>query len=171
MQNKFHSPSCYDIGPYASTHAYVIACYDKDISYYTHASSADLGEDLFEYEGQRSKYVEHLRATRDNLFSDPSPFPPQEPLALAHGDFCGRNIMVHDGHVRAIIDWEFAGSYPLSELLGGSGVELFVLDDDSLREYGMWSDRINEMAVEKARARGWDEERIELLVGEGNMEL
>jgi len=35
----------------------------------------------------------------------------------------------------------------------------------------MWSDRINEMAVEKARARGWDEERIELLVGEGNMEL
>ena len=38
-------------------------------------------------------------------------------------------------------------------------------------EYGKWSDRINDLAVEKARARGWDKGKIELLVGPGNMEL
>ena len=79
--------------------------------------------------------------------------------------------MIQDGHVRAIIDWEFAGSYPLSELLGGTGVELFELEDENLVEYGEWSDRIRELITEKAKARGWDESKIALLVGEGNMEL
>lgn len=79
--------------------------------------------------------------------------------------------MVHNGHISAIIDWEFAGSYPLSELLGGTGVELFELEDENLLEYGQWSDRIRDMVVEKARGRGWGEEKIALLVGEGNREL
>lgn len=43
-----------------------------------------------------------------------------------------RNIVVHDGHISAVIDWVFAGSYPMSELLGGVGVELFELEDEIL---------------------------------------
>lgn len=169
-RNKFHSPTFYDIGPYPSTHAYVIACYDKEIHYYTNAPAEDLDEDLFE-DTSKEEFIESLRTARDKLFSDMSSFLPQEPFALVHGDFCGRNMMVHNGHISAIIDWEFAGSYPLSELLGGVGVELFELEDDNLVEYRKWSDKIKDAVVEKVRSRGWDEDKVALLVGQGNREV
>ena len=79
--------------------------------------------------------------------------------------------MVHNGNISAVIDWEFAGSYPLSELLGGMGVELFELEDENLLEYRQWSDRIRDVLVEKVRSRGWEEDRVALLVGLGNREL
>ena len=79
--------------------------------------------------------------------------------------------MVHNGHISAVIDWEFAGSYPLSELLGGVGVELFELEDDNLLEYGQWSDRIRDAIVEKVRGGGWDEDQVALMGGPGNREL
>ena len=79
--------------------------------------------------------------------------------------------MVHNGHIRAVIDWEFAGSYPLSEVLGGTGIGFFELEDENLREYGEWSDRLRHLIVNKARARGWEEEKTALLVGPGNEEL
>lgn len=43
-----------------------------------------------------------------------------------------RNIVVHDGHISAVIDMEFAGSCPMSELLGGVGVEWFEMEDEIL---------------------------------------
>lgn len=148
----------------------MIACYDGEICYYTNASAEDLDEDLFE-STSREKFIESLRTARDTLSSDTSSFIPQEPFALVHGDFCGRNMMVHKGHISAIIDWEFAGSYPLSELLGGVGVELFELEDDNLLEYRQWSDQIRDVMVEKVRSKGWDEDKVALLVGQGNREL
>ncbi|CAD6574326.1 MAG: hypothetical protein ASARMPRED_006663 [Alectoria sarmentosa] len=146
--DKFHSPAFYDIGPYPSTHVCVVACYDKEICYYTNASAEELDEGLFETT-PKEHFIESLRTCRDRLFSDISSFLPQEPFALMHGDFCGRNTTVHDGHISAVIDWEFAGSCPLSELLGGVGGELFELEDDNLLEYRQWSDRIKDGVVEK----------------------
>ena len=157
--------------PYASTHAYVMACYDKDIYYYSHASDEDLDPDLVDNPTEKEDFIAELRSTRARLLADPSDFLPQEPFALVHGDFCGRNILVHDGHVRSIIDWEFAGFYPLNEVVGGTGIELFELEDANLMEYGMWGDRMRDLLVDKARFRGWEEEKVELLVGQGNTEL
>ena len=148
----------------------MIACYDKEIYYYTNVSAEDLDEDLFE-NTSKEKFIESLRTTRDNLISDASSFLPPEPFALVHGDFCGRNLLVHNGNISAVIDWEFAGSYPLSELLGGIGVELFELEDDNLLEYRQWSDRIRDAMVEKVRNRGWEEYKVALLVGPGNRKL
>ncbi|WUF26826.1 aminoglycoside phosphotransferase family protein [Kribbella sp. NBC_00482] len=31
------------------------------------------------------------------------------PLSLVHGDFCPKNLLIHDGSVVGFIDWEFAG--------------------------------------------------------------
>ncbi|MGW6195073.1 phosphotransferase family protein [Kribbella sp. NPDC055110] len=31
------------------------------------------------------------------------------PESLVHGDFCPKNLLIHDGTVAGIIDWEFAG--------------------------------------------------------------
>ncbi|PVH83497.1 kinase-like protein, partial [Cadophora sp. DSE1049] len=39
-------------------------------------------------------------------------FPNQEPYVLSHGDLHAGNIMVKDGKIEAIIDWELAGYYP-----------------------------------------------------------
>lgn len=147
-----------------------MACYDKEIYYYTHAPDEDLDQDTFE-DIPKDKFLTGLQAKRDKLAANPAPFLPQEPFALVHGDFCGRNMIIHNGKINAIIDWEFAGSYPLSELLGGTGIEMFELDDDNLLEHGQWSDKIRDLIVDKARARAWNDEKLELLVGEGNREL
>ncbi|WP_328999768.1 phosphotransferase [Kribbella sp. NBC_00709] len=32
------------------------------------------------------------------------------PVSLVHGDFCPKNILIHDGTVVGFIDWEFAGA-------------------------------------------------------------
>lgn len=40
-----------------------------------------------------------------------------EPFVLVHGDFHGRNIIMRGTQVQAVLDWEFAGAYPLGELL------------------------------------------------------
>ena len=119
----------------------------------------------------KENFIASLQATRDRLAADPSPFLPQEPFALVHGDFCGQNMMIHKSRIAAIIDWEFSGSYPLSEILGGMGIELFELDDDNMREHHQWSDRIRDGIVDKARAKGWKEDDIGLLVGAGNQDL
>ena len=39
-------------------------------------------------------------------------FPNQGPYVLTHGDLHAGNIMVKDGKIEAIIDWELAGYYP-----------------------------------------------------------
>ena len=148
----------------------MVACYDKEICYYTNASAEELDEGLFETT-PKEHFIESLRTCRDRLFSDISSFLPQEPFALMHGDLCGRNTMVHDGHFSAVIDWEFAGSCPFSELLGGVGGELFELEDDNLLEYRQWSDRIKDEVVEKVRSKGWDEKKVALSVGQGNREV
>ena len=68
--------------------------------------------------------------------------------------FAAKISLVHDGQICAIIDWDFASSYRLSELLGGVGSDLFRLeDDDNLVEHRRWSDNITHMVVEKARSR------------------
>lgn len=46
-----------------------------------------------------------LKELKDN-------FPKAEPYVLTHGDLHFENIIVKDGKIEAIIDWEFAGFYP-----------------------------------------------------------
>jgi len=93
-----------------------------------------------------------------------------EPFVLVHGDFNGRNIMMQGTKVQAVLDWEFSGSYPLSELIGGGiGVDVLdVIDDESEEENSKWSNRIVKMAAETARKRGWVEREVEMLIGDGD---
>ncbi|KAL9005351.1 MAG: hypothetical protein Q9188_001867 [Gyalolechia gomerana] len=170
-RDRFHSAEHYDIGPYASTKQYVLACYDKEICYYTRAPDSDIDWDLFET-ASRDDWIEQLQTERKVVDQDPSAFLPEEPLVLVHGDLHGRNIMVKDGSVQAVLDWEFAGAYPLSELLGGMGVDVLEVDDDeSAVKNNIWSEKIVEMAGVMARERGWKQRWIDLLVGNGNPKL
>jgi aminoglycoside phosphotransferase (APT) family kinase protein len=95
-----------------------------------------------------------------------------EPFVLVHGDFNGRNIIMHGTQVQAVIDWEFAGAYPLSELLGGISVDVMeVYDHESEEENALWSRAIVRMVGETARKRGWDAKELALLLGDGDRVL
>lgn len=171
LQDKFHSPDCYDIGPYDSMHDYVLACYDKEIYYYTHAPASTIDQSLFDVV-PRDQFVKSLQETRDRLASSPSSFLPEQPFALVHNDINGRNIMMRDNKIAAILDWEFAGSYPLSEILAGRGVDMLeMVDEETAEENGVWSLRMLELVAEAAIARGKGEEKVKMLVGDGNEEL
>lgn len=36
----------------------------------------------------------------------------ESPIVFTHGDIAARNILVRDGRIVAVLDWEFAGWYP-----------------------------------------------------------
>lgn len=72
--------------------------------------------------------------------------------------------------MQGVLDWEFPGAYPLSELLGGGiGVNILEVDDDeSARENTLWSRDIVRKVGEMARRRGWDEKELALLLSDGD---
>ena len=109
----------------------MLACYDKEIYYYTHAPEADVDMGLFE-ETSKSTFIDSLKATRDALSASSTTGLPKQPLVLAHGDFHGPNIMINENkQISAILDWEFVGSYPLSKIDVG-GFEM--VDDKTVDE-------------------------------------
>lgn len=149
----------------------MLACYDKEIYYYLNASAEDIDQGFFE-DVSKEDFIKTLQDTRQSIAEDNTAFLPEEPLVLVHGDLHGRNIMMKDGRIEAILDWEFAGSYPLSELLGGMGVDLLEVEDDAgEEENNNWSEVIVKLAGDIAKSRGWDDRRLGLLVGDGNLEL
>lgn len=149
----------------------MLACYEKEIYYYLNASEEDIDQDFFE-DVPKEDFIKSLQDTRQSIAEDDTAFLPEEPFVLVHGDLHGRNIMMKDGHIEAILDWEFAGSYPLSELLGGMGVDVLEIEDEAGEvENNSWSEVIVKLAGEIAKSRGWDDRRLELLVGDGNLEL
>lgn len=149
----------------------MLACYDKEIYYYLNGSEEDIDQDFFE-DVPKEDFIKSLQDTRQSIAEDDTAFLPEEPFVLVHGDLHGRNIMMKDGHIEAILDWEFAGSYPLSELLGGMGVDVLEVEDDEGEvENNSWSEVIVKLAGEIAKSRGWDDRRLGLLVGDGNLEL
>ncbi len=167
-RGKFHENECYPIGPYKSTKDYMLACYDKEIYYYTHASEDEIDADLFEDTSIR-EFIEQLRRKRAALAATDVA---DEPFVLIHGDFHGRNILMKGNQIAAVIDWEFAGSYPLSETLSDGGINVVEADSKELDdENTVWDKKIRSFIYELAMERQWEQEDIDLLMGDGNPEL
>jgi Phosphotransferase enzyme family len=100
--------------------------------YYTHAPASDIDFTLFK-KTSLEQLVHQLRVKRKLL--ETNFVAANEPFVLVHGDFNGRNIMMRGLKVMAVQDWEFSGTYPLSELVAGSvGVDVVETVDDDLEE-------------------------------------
>lgn len=167
-RGKFHKNEYYPIGPYRSTKDYMLACYDKEVYYYTHASEDDIDADLFE-DTTVTDFIEQLRRKRATLAATDMA---DEPFVLIHGDFHGRNILMEGDQIAAVIDWEFAGSYPLSETLSDGGINVVEADSEELDdENTVWNRKIRCFIHELAMERKWKRENIDLLMGDGNPEL
>lgn len=184
-RHKLHKPECYPIGPYHSTKEYILACYDREIYYYSHAPAANIDASLFETTSVHS-FIDQLREKRQALAAENMV---DEPFVLVHGDFHGRNILVRGCRIVAVLDWEFAGSYPLSEVLSGGGVDVVELDSEELDEENTvwgrkirryiqqevrsraWSRKIRQYICRGVKSRAWSRDEIDLLLGDGNREL
>ena len=95
-----------------------------------------------------------------------------EPFVLIHGDFHGRNIMMKGDQVAAVLDWEFAGSYPLSESLSDGGINVVEASSEELDdENTIWDSKIRCFIREIAMERKWEQKDIDLLIGDGDAEL
>lgn len=167
-RGKFHENKRYPIGPYKSTKDYMPACYDKEIYYYTHASDDDIDADFFE-DTSITVFIEQLRRKRAALAATDMP---DEPFVLTHGDFHGQNILMKGDQIAVVIDWEFAGSYPLSETLSDGGINVVEADSEELDdENTVWDKKIRSFIYELAMERKWEHKDIDLLMGDGNPEL
>lgn len=167
-RGKFHSNECYPIGPYRSTKDYILACYDKEIYYYTHASEDDIDTSLFK-DISTTDFVEQLRRKRTALAAT---YMTDEPFVLVHGDFHGRNIITEDDQIAGVIDWDFAGSYPLSETLSDGCINVVEADTEELDdENTRWNWKIRCIIRELAKAMNLNPEDMDLLMGDGDPEL
>lgn len=81
-----------------------------------------------------------------------------EPLVLVHEDFHAGNMLVRDGHLVGVLDWEFSGTYPLSELLGPIAILQISdpdRDDSSEEEETKWHERYRQDVERVIQQRGW----------------
>ncbi|KAI0445126.1 kinase-like domain-containing protein [Xylaria telfairii] len=167
-RGKFHRNECYPIGPYKSTKEYVLSCYDREIYYYTHATDEDLDADFFT-EVSVDEFVEELRKKRHALSTSNIV---DEPFVLVHGDLHGRNILACGDQITAVLDWDFAGSYPLSEALSHGDVDVVEMHSEELyNENVTWGRKIRTFVQHEVVRRSWGQSRIDLLMGDGNEEL
>lgn len=166
-RDRYHQFDCYDIGPYCSTKQYVLAQYDKEIYYHINADSSMLDADLFETTTalQFAETLKVRRATAEEEFDKTFH---EEPFVLCHNDLQGRNILMRGTEIAAVIDWEFAGSYPLSEL-NDLGIDLVEYESDEHEEQNdHWASKIvRELVPKMAAERGWSPIDIELLTSGG----
>ncbi|KAI0532845.1 kinase-like domain-containing protein [Xylaria digitata] len=167
-RGKFHRNECYPIGPYKSTKEYILNCYDREIYYYSHASDEDIDADFFS-EVTVPDFVKTLTEERAALtevnITD-------EPFVLVHGDFHGRNILAKGDQIMAVIDWDFAGSYPLSETLTSGDVDVVEAVSEELdEENDEWGLKIRQFIQREVIKRGWDPVHIDLLMGDGDQEV
>lgn len=75
--------------------------------------------------------------------------------------------------IAAVIDWEFSGSYPLSETLSDGAIGVVVSDCEELdNENTFWDKKIRSFIYELVKKeRKWEQKDIDLLIGDGNPEL
>ncbi|KAK3696190.1 hypothetical protein LTR37_018092 [Vermiconidia calcicola] len=169
-RDAYHDPICYDIGPYASIKQYILAYFDKEIYYYSHADETMLDQDLFE-ETTPNEFAQALKKKRACVEAELDASPRAEPFVLCHNDLQGRNILMRGTEIAAVIDWEFAGSFPLSELNSDGMEVLEMVDDETEEECMQWSSKISELVEQVARERGWEESDIEPLASGGDSTL
>ncbi|KAF2967063.1 hypothetical protein GQX73_g6527 [Xylaria multiplex] len=166
-RRKFHRNEYYPIGPYHSTKDYILACYDREIYYYSHAST-DIDGSLFDKTSVQA-FIDQLREKRQALAAETID---DEPFVLVHGDFHGRNILVRDDHIVAVLDWEFAGSYPLSEILSGGDIDVVDATSEELDEENtVWGRKVRNYISQEVESRAWSRDKIDMLLGNGNLEL
>lgn len=99
-----------------------------------------------------------------------------EPHVLVHGDFHAGNMLAHEGRLVGVVDWEFSGTYPLSELVGAIAIlQISGLPNErdgmTEQEEDRWHARYLEELQLLIKERGWKDEDVTALMGGGHRML
>jgi 5-methylthioribose kinase len=118
------------------------------------------------------EFVEILKLEKEKISKDVQLFQAldAEPRVLVHEDFHAGNMLVCDGHLVGIVDWEFSGIYPLSGLLGAIQpiqVSFPGRNEATEEEEEEWDRRYRHEVEKVVRQRGWTGENIKILLGDG----
>ncbi|KAI9717594.1 MAG: hypothetical protein M1828_007155 [Chrysothrix sp. TS-e1954] len=173
-RNKIHSPLCYDIGPYANSKHYIRSCYDREIYYWTFAEEIDTHAHDWFPNTSIPEFVDLLKQEKHDVLNNNNVFASidTEPLVLCHEDFHAGNMLVRDGHLVGVIDWEFSGTYPLSELVPGP-MKVLQISGESRHEStkieeDKWHEQYRRDVERVVRQRGWKDVDIAILMGDGH---
>ncbi len=101
--------------PYDSFNAYTKGC----ISYYI----SEMEENRLKFEPYASS-LEKICASMDLSQTEEDPY-----FVLSHQDFVMKNILIKDGKITAVLDWEWAASAP-REMEALSGLDFLVSPED-----------------------------------------
>ena len=171
-RHKHHDPAFYNIGPYPKTKDYVLSCYDREIYFYQNGGD-DIDQGPFT-KTPLPEFLESITKARQQLCADDSVFQQidSEPIVLCHEDFHAGNMVVRDGHLVGVLDWEFSSLLPLSELNSKPydflTIEGVVRDDSTDREEEEWQHLYHQNIARVTRERGWEEDNIKTLMGGGH---
>jgi 5-methylthioribose kinase len=115
------------------------------------------------------EFVELLKLEKEKVSEDVHLFQAldAEPRVLVHEDFHTGNMLVRDGRLVGIVDWEFSGVYPLSEILGAIQyiqVSESGRNEATEEEEDEWDGRYRQELEKVVRQRGWTEENIKILL-------
>ncbi|KAL6716090.1 hypothetical protein ACLMJK_005656 [Lecanora helva] len=158
-RDKFHASNFYDIGPYYWTDSYIIAYYDKEIFYYSHAPEKHMYDDLFKDAYHKREFILTLERERKRIEDNFQRFDTDPVFAFTHGELSCRNILIQNGKIRAITGWGWAGCYPLCEVLRGEGFKSLGLGDDAAEKEG-WGQHFENLLRKEMKARGWEEDLV-----------
>ena len=93
---------------------------------------------------------------------------------MVHEDFHVSNMLVQDGHLVGVFDWEISGVYPLSELLGVavilqiSGPHRYGNEEWAEQEEVEWKGYYLGEVEHVARQRGWAGKDSTMVMGGGH---
>lgn len=95
---------------------------------------------------------------------------------LVHEDFHAGNMLIRDGEIVGVLDWEFSGMYPLSQLLLPAQIlqismPLSDRNDQTELEEDQWDERFRRTVGEIVKERGWAEKDVQTLLSGGHVEL
>ena len=118
--------------------------------------------------------MQELHQRKEALIEEPLISLLAEPFAISHGNMSGHNILINGAgtDVLAVMDWQFAGFYPLSENLkfGLPALQGTVACEET--EDGIkWQKRVRELIREIGTERKWKEREVDVLLGSGHAVL
>lgn len=85
-------------------------------------------------------------------------------------------MLAHEGRLVGVVDWEFSGTYPLSELVGAIAIlQISGLPNErdgmTEQEEDRWHARYLEELQLLIKERGWKDEDVTALMGGGHRML
>lgn len=169
---EMYSHEHWNIGPYDDVFSHAAATLSREIVFLSgigqngDMSHGNISESKMtkELTKMQEDHICQMRELRDAIIAQ-SRESQCSPIDFhgVHGDLAGRNIMItrrddatgSSPFISGILDFEWANFYHISEIIADSVLVMEVYDDEDKTECHEWSEKIEQLVINKAHDRGW----------------